>query len=363
MFSWRLVLQYLQKNNILDIFECSNGIMRIYRGAKLFFGSIAEICRGKNFMARSIILFIGFQFIMIFSARANMDSTGIRKINGKIYVLHQIEKGQGLYGIAKRYGTTVAKIQEANKNMGSTLTVGQVLMVPYGKPIKNTGVKETEVPKNTVKKEDKLEKPTNTKTVSDNSADREPIYHTVTKKETLYQIAVNHKITVEQLNSWNKLEGGLKEGQKVIVGYKDKVHKGKTVSNTETTVKTTTKDKTTKTKEKNNKVRSNGEEETQYSNKPRKEVSESGMATWVDDGSIKTEVHLAMHKTAPVGTLIKVTNPMNGRYKFVKVIARLPETEENSKIVIKIGKNTADELDIRDKVFRVNMTYSVEVEK
>jgi LysM repeat protein len=308
---------------------------------------------------RSIIVFVIFQLCFLSFVHANMDSTGVKKINGKLFVLHQVEKGQGLYSIARRYGTTVAKIQEANKNLGTTISVGQVLTVPYGKTVK---ISERKVsPDKIVNKEQKVEKTIQPKTeqVKTKSATQDPIYHTVVKKETLYQIAVNHKITVEQLKQWNNIEGGLKEGQKIIVGYK-----GLPNQNTETSIKTK-KDKTTKSNDKSKKiVRSNGDQEDKISvNKIKKEVTESGTATWVDDGNIKSEVHLAMHKTAPLGTLIKVTNPMNGKYKFVKVIGKLPDTEENNNIIIKIGKNTADELDIRDKVFRVEMTYSMEVEK
>lgn len=43
---------------------------------------------------------------------------------------HTVRKGDTLYGLAKRYGTTVSKIQKANGISGSTIRIGQRLRIP-----------------------------------------------------------------------------------------------------------------------------------------------------------------------------------------------------------------------------------------
>jgi len=320
-------------------------------------------------------LFICFFLLFSHNLHANTDSTGIKYIKGKLYVLHAVEKGQGLYGIAKRYGSTVQKIQEANPNLKTTISVGQVLMVPYGK---TATVKETTAEKPAPKPKPTPKKQPASKEAEDNETDdatdegdKEPIMHVVTKKETLHLIAVNHHLTEAQLKAWNKnLEkNGLKVGEKIIVGYRAKTE-AKESPKPAPKAKPTPQPKVEKTVKVKPKPQPK-EEKTKQTEKQapktgtgiKKEVTENGMGSWVDDGSIKSEISLAMHKTAPEGTIIKITNPMNGKYKYVKVVGNLPDNPDEKDILIKIGKNTADELDIRDKVFRIKMTYSIEEKK
>jgi LysM repeat protein len=44
--------------------------------------------------------------------------------------VHSVRKGDTLYGLAKKYGTTVGKIQRANGISGSTIRIGQKLKIP-----------------------------------------------------------------------------------------------------------------------------------------------------------------------------------------------------------------------------------------
>jgi membrane-bound lytic murein transglycosylase D len=55
------------------------------------------------------------------------------KGKGKSYVVHKVKKGQTLGQIARRYGTTVARIRSANRLGGrGQIRVGQTLRVPTG---------------------------------------------------------------------------------------------------------------------------------------------------------------------------------------------------------------------------------------
>lgn len=46
------------------------------------------------------------------------------------FVYHTVKRGDTLFGLAKRYGTTVAKVQKANGFSGSTIRIGQRLKIP-----------------------------------------------------------------------------------------------------------------------------------------------------------------------------------------------------------------------------------------
>ena len=53
-------------------------------------------------------------FLSLFSF-APMDSIGQKKENGQLFTIHQIDKGQTLSAIAKRYKVSSARIIEINK--------------------------------------------------------------------------------------------------------------------------------------------------------------------------------------------------------------------------------------------------------
>lgn len=46
------------------------------------------------------------------------------------FTFHTVRKGDTLYGLAKRYGTTVGRIQQANGISGSLIRIGQKLKIP-----------------------------------------------------------------------------------------------------------------------------------------------------------------------------------------------------------------------------------------
>ena len=94
-----------------------------------------------------------------------------------------------------------------------------------------------------------------------------------------------------------------------------------------------------------------------------KEVDEKGVAGWIDDGSVISNKSLALHKSAPAGTLIKLTNLMNGKSQIVKVVGQLSSDPENPDVIVKVTKTMARKLGVLDKYFRVQMHYALEVSK
>jgi len=310
----------------------------------------------KGIFLRAIIISFLFLLFSSFSLFANTDSTGIKNINGKLFILHKVDPGQGLYGVARRYKTTVSEIQKANQGIGSSLSVGQIILVPCSDKSGHSSIpKESRAQPKPIPKTKEPVK--NDVAEADIPTDKDPIYHTITKKETLNIIAANHHLTIAQLKAWNPMLVTLVPGAKMIVGYKER----KIVRDE---AKPDKNQKTKPTKIDKSKTAKKPVAETIITDKApdnavKKAITESGMGTWVDDGSIKSDISLAMHKTAPAGTIVKVTNPMNGKAKYVKVVGLLPDTEENKDIIIKISKNTADDLGIIDKDFRVKLEYSI----
>jgi rare lipoprotein A (peptidoglycan hydrolase) len=86
------------------------------------------------------------------------------------------------------------------------------------------------------------------------------------------------------------------------------------------------------------------------------EVVQAGLAELIE-GTEGNRKYLALHRTAPVGTILKVRNEMNNREVFVRVMGPLPDTAFTDKLIIKISKSAYDRLGAIDSRFRVEVTY------
>ncbi len=87
------------------------------------------------------------------------------------------------------------------------------------------------------------------------------------------------------------------------------------------------------------------------------EKNEKGVATWINDTSLDPNKKLVLHRTAPVGTVIKITNPMTNRTTFAKVVGKFADSEATKDVVIVMTKNVADSLGALDKRFYVTISY------
>jgi LysM repeat protein len=87
------------------------------------------------------------------------------------------------------------------------------------------------------------------------------------------------------------------------------------------------------------------------------EKNEKGVATWMDDPGLDPNKKLVLHRTAPIGTVIKITNPMTNRTTFAKVVGRFTDNESTKDVIIVMTKNVADALGALDKRFHVDISY------
>ena len=292
-----------------------------------------------------------FMFVATgFAAHGQADSLGVEKKGGQLLVIHKVKQGQTLYTLARRYGTSVKKIRGANPALDQVLKVGQIVKVPYDQSIVRPNAK----------------------------------IHTVSAGETLYAISRKYGLTVEQLKKLNNLtSNALARGQKLVV---QKAARGKappvttspnskpvaeqveitqtavapSPSNQETTEETTTPQDSTE--------RSGAEELTDTSRVQESpepvmhnvtsftEVKEEGVAELIEEEE-PTNKFLALHKTASLGTVIKIRNLKNDLAVYVRVVGNIPDTADNDNILIKINKRVHDQLKAFDARFRVELSY------
>ncbi len=288
----------------------------------------------KGFM-RKFLLSLLVLVMAATSSFGQADSLGIKKEGEKYFVIHKVASGQTLYSLARRYGTTVTDIKVKNAELVNDLQVGQIINIPYGKPMG-----QPEIP---------------TKTTPQTSKN-----HTVAAGETLFSISQKFNVDVNELKKLNNLTSN-----SLSVGQTLKIFVGATKTETVTKPITTPIEKTIEkpkakdsTQEMTNSMNSEAEEivEESYNGSPFNEIVEEGQAELIIEDESSTKF-LALHKTAKVGTVIKVKNRMNNLTVYVRVVGEIPDTADNKNILIKLNKRAYDQLKALDNRFLVELSY------
>jgi membrane-bound lytic murein transglycosylase D len=121
-------------------------------------------------------------------------------------VTYRVRRGDTLYGIARRYGTTPAAIAAANDvEVNAVLLAGKHLKVVRGATSAGEAV--------TVARANGH--------ANGKSQPSKPMIHTVRRGETLWQIAQRYATTVEAICSWNSINPAavIRPGIKLTVGF------------------------------------------------------------------------------------------------------------------------------------------------
>lgn len=323
--------------------------------------------------------------VSFFHPHVLQDSTGKEVINGKVFVIHQVGEKETLYGISRRYGTTVDAVLQYNPTADGGLEIGQILKVPYvpRRPQKSPegGAIHVVAPKETMFSISQaygvsIEEIKQWNNLTDNSLSigQELVIkkgssisatpqtttstkglHIVAAKETMFSIAKQYGVTIQQIKDWNKLEGNdISIGQELRVASPPnepvKTVAPVVVAANEGKKEVVAQTATPKPEVKEQTIR------ISESVKNTDEISQNGLAELIE-GTEGNRKYLALHRTAPVGTILKVRNEMNNREVFVRVMGKLPDTALTDKLVIKISKSAYDRLGAIDQRFRVEVTY------
>jgi rare lipoprotein A (peptidoglycan hydrolase) len=82
------------------------------------------------------------------------------------------------------------------------------------------------------------------------------------------------------------------------------------------------------------------------------------MAEWIDNQDENNgSKFYALHKTAPIGTVLKVRNLMNDKVAYVKVVGKLQDADNNKNTIVKVSGATAKYLEVIDPKFLVEISY------
>lgn len=310
------------------------------------------------------------------SARAKglnaVDSIGVEKVGGKIFVIHRVNQGQTMFAVVRQYGTTIHALREANPGMSDQIQSGQTIRVPYTPKVgKKDSKKEDkrEEKKELLKAEVKETKPaadtpsvaTSTSAPSASSATALPAngIHKVEPGQTLYRVAVKYGVLMADLRKWNNLtDDNIKDGQELIVSEKGAEKAAAPVATppapkvATTVVKDSVKAKTAVPE----KVVKPVEEVAPPKVVKSKKKSESGLAEVIETDE-STSKFLGLHRTAPIGSLVEVLNEYNQEKIIVRIIGRIPDTSVNDDIVIKLSSRAFEKVSPNSKRFRAVVSY------
>ncbi|MCR5889759.1 LysM peptidoglycan-binding domain-containing protein [Hymenobacter sp. J193] len=321
------------------------------------------------------------------------DSIGVEYRNNTALIRHRVAPGETLYGLARRYKVAVDAIVEANPKVKGALISGQVVLVPRTRVLLTPAATASRAttPARTAAP---AAASSSAALALPRDAQGNRVY-VVKPGQTLYAIAQRFGVSSNTLLRQNRLGAGgrVLVGQKLII-----VPAGGTASGgTDTkaapvrkpapasvptpepveavaaapprpmpaketpTPREEPRPVTPKETPRETAKEDEADEKADENRGPArasevvKRVTESGLAAVIPNNT--TVKYLALHKTAPVGSIVEVRNIMNNVSVFVRVIGVLPDTGENSNILIRLSPRAVQMLGTPDQRFRVETSY------
>ncbi|MBD2722230.1 DPBB and LysM peptidoglycan-binding domain-containing protein [Hymenobacter armeniacus] len=291
------------------------------------------------------------------------DSIGVEIRGGQRFVKHRVTAGETLTALTRRYHVTLEQLTAANPQIKNGLGIGQIVFVPRPAAGKAAAAAPAKAPA---------------------SAVSAPTRHTVAKGETLFAIARKYQVTPDELIRLNKLpgNGAVRVGQQLQIAGAAEASAPAPAAATPaaptlaparpaeveavpaTTVAKTpppAPDKPAQIATVTPAAPAEKEKEKEEERTPTRagellsRVVESGLGAPIEKSV--TDKYLALHKTAPVGTIMQVRNSMNGLSVYVRVIGKLPDTGENNNILVRLSPRAVQKLGTADSRFRVETNY------
>jgi LysM repeat protein len=272
--------------------------------------------------------------------------------------VHTVQEGETLFRISRQYGVSVEDIKNWNAIGSAPLAIGQDIII-YHIP---TASEEKEKPA---------------------IDDKKYVVHRVQQGETLFAISRAYDVSIASLRKLNQLPD-----ERISIGQDLIIRERRLVSSSEVRLGgSDAPDVVVSPTVSAGSDLSGGDEEEEEDDdrggrrlsraealeaeKERirairaaekkslseyEKKSEIGFAAAIE-GGIETRKFLALHRSAPVGTIMQIRNEMNDLSVFVRVVGKLPDTGMNDKINIRISRAAYEKLGGINERFPVEITY------
>lgn len=306
---------------------------------------------------------------------APVDSIGTERRDGKTFILHRVESSQTLYGILRRYRISMADFKTANPGVSEAVQFDQVVRIPYG-----MGEQGTE-------KATAAAAPAGPEATLPGAPDVRPATYTVQPGETLYSLARRFGLSVSDLIAWNNLPetGTVQTGQTLRLSaatsqLKPDSARQAAIPPAAEPVRKPAEPKPEPPKPaapKGTEARPDSPARRPATDEPLPETrrtvdgpvpnagtgarryTEVGLAELIEVPS-RSGKYLALHRTAPVGTVLTVKNEANNQTILVKVIGKLPDTGLADRVIVRLSPRAFAQLSPSDKRFRAEVSYLAE---
>lgn len=264
------------------------------------------------------------------------------------FVTHTVEAKESLTSIGRKYNINGRELARYNNlDYEKSLTIGQVIRIPVRSDF-NTGKGSY------------------------------PVFHTVMPKETLYAIHLRYnKVPLEDLRRWNNLQANdIQEGSQLIVGYSD------LPNNTARTTpappsRGSTAESSVPTKESERPAPQStapqsdavplvpestgtfagGYFKSFFNGQAANRKMEGKAGTFKSTSGWDDGKYYCLHNQAPAGGIVKITNRLNGKVVYAKVLDVIPDLKQNADIVIRVSNAASEELQANGTVFDVIIDY------
>lgn len=243
---------------------------------------------------------------------------------GQWYLLYPIEAGNTLFSLSRAFQLELDQLLSANQDLDiRSLAIGTVLRIPFAP--------------------ERL-------AATCNPAPCRAVSYRVRAGETLYRISkvYFHKDPAAILTDNNLPDETLSIGQELIVGYLDLSAFGAGADATAAVA-------TEVVPEIKEEPQSIGFKERFDSRAARKSMAiQNGVALWFQDAELPDGMYV-LHETAPVNSVISITNPMFNRTVYAKVVGNIPAGTYPREVIVIITPKVAQSLGALDPRFYVQI--------
>jgi LysM repeat protein len=287
-------------------------------------------------MLKQFLYTICFSLLTLTTSAA-IDSISVENLNGNKNIVHKVEPKETYYSIARKYYVSPQSVIQFNNN--KALQIGTIIRVPTDRP---------------------FNEPQNVKPALNQTAKVAIVDYKVGPREYLLAIARKFNTTVEDIKTLNSLKSNnLAVGQIIKVPYGTSAPEQQMAPPPAAPIDTPIAEKRVSTLQIDSSKNASERLKLPPARYGLREVNERGVAVYIADDNIDATKMLALHQTAPIGTVVKITNPMTGKSTFAKVVGKFTPNESNKDAIIVVTKAAADLIGALDKRFQVNLVYGV----
>lgn len=277
---------------------------------------------------------------------------------------HVVQSGETLSSIARYYALDIKKLKKINRMSAKDALMSEELIFLRNM---HSHSRQTMLASHNEKLEMKRNPRAREEAMVDkvDYAKMKPILHTAQRGETLYGLAKTYNYSVNSIKKWNNMAGDeLANGQEIIIGW---VVPGNDMAMAGTVTGAGIARRETVERIAND--RAIFDQMTKFENKFRTQIANSYnselktgnfLGTYMRGNDENEENLFCLSSVIPPMTIVHLTNPMNGKSIYVKVISDLPKTSDNGKAEIKLSQAAVRELGILDRKFQIEYSYFIE---